>query len=151
VAAVGSAARAAVYAERQPSRPHQEADQAAATASAAEQRDQAALLLDLFGDHLGPITDQGRWLSYADGSLRWSLLPSRRDTRIDPTWLRWADGAVLGLAQAVYEEQAFERLPILADALEEAGCDDAGLLAHLRSPGVHARGCWAVDALLGKE
>ena len=54
------------------------------------------------------------------------------------------------LAASVYEEQAFDRLPILADALEEAGCDDAELLAHLRGPGPHARGCWPLDTLLGK-
>ena len=44
-----------------------------------------------------------------------------------------------------------ERLAVLFDALEEAGCDDAEILNHLRSPGPHVRGCWAVDLLLGKE
>jgi hypothetical protein len=43
------------------------------------------------------------------------------------------------------------RLAILADALLDAGCDDEGLLAHLRGPGPHVRGCWAVDAILGKS
>jgi len=42
-------------------------------------------------------------------------------------------------------------LPILADALEEAGCDDVDVLAHLRGPGPHARGCWALDLVLGRE
>jgi hypothetical protein len=61
-------------------------------------------------------------------------------------------GGVIGqLARAVYEEGAFERLPVLADALEEVGCTDAQLLGHLRGPGPHARGCWALDFLLGKE
>jgi hypothetical protein len=46
---------------------------------------------------------------------------------------------------------AFDRLPILADALEEAGCDEPALLAHCRSDGPHVRGCWAVDLVLGKE
>jgi hypothetical protein len=54
------------------------------------------------------------------------------------------------LAQGIYEERAFDDLPVLADALEEAGCDQPDLLAHLRGPGPHVRGCWAVDLLLGK-
>jgi hypothetical protein len=48
----------------------------------------------------------------------------------------------------INEEGRFEALPILADALEEAGCRDADLLAHCRAPGPHARGCWLLDALL---
>ena len=50
----------------------------------------------------------------------------------------------------IYQERAFERLPILADALEEAGCDDPDILSHLRGPGPHVRGCWALDLVLGK-
>jgi hypothetical protein len=44
-----------------------------------------------------------------------------------------------------------ERLPILADALEDAGCDNGDILSHCRSPGPHVRGCWAVDLILGKQ
>jgi hypothetical protein len=55
------------------------------------------------------------------------------------------------VAQAIYDERAFDRLAVLADALEDAGCRDAGLIGHLRGPRPHARGCWAVDVLLGKE
>ncbi len=55
------------------------------------------------------------------------------------------------LAEAIYEERAFDRLPILADALEEAGCKDADLLNHCRQPGIHARGCFVIDLLLDKE
>jgi hypothetical protein len=73
-----------------------------------------------------------------------------RPTRIDPTWLAGSDCAVVRLAQAISDERAFDRLPILADALEEAGCSDAELLAHCRRPGEHARGCWVIDLLLGK-
>ena len=58
--------------------------------------------------------------------------------------------AAKGLADGIQADQAFERLPILADALEEAGCADAGLLSHLREPGDHVRGCWALDLILGK-
>ena len=54
-------------------------------------------------------------------------------------------------AQAIYDDRAVDRLPILADALEEAGCTDATILDHLRGPGPHVRGCWVLDLLLGKE
>jgi hypothetical protein len=54
------------------------------------------------------------------------------------------------LASAVYTERAFDRLPVLADALEEAGCVDADILSHLRGAGPHALGCWCLDLLLGK-
>jgi hypothetical protein len=55
------------------------------------------------------------------------------------------------LAESIYEDRAFDRLPILADALEEAGCTDTDILDHCREPGPHVRGCWVVDLLLGKE
>src|SRR5262249_12453726 len=64
----------------------------------------------------------------------------------------------VALAQAAYDERDLPsghldpaRLAVLADALEEAGCADADILGHLRGPGPHVRGCWAVDLLLGKE
>ena len=63
----------------------------------------------------------------------------------------WNGGVIRQLAQAIYDERTFDRLPILADALEEAGCADAAILDHLRGPGPHVRGCWVVDLLLGKE
>ena len=49
------------------------------------------------------------------------------------------------------EERAFDRLPILADALEDAGCDNADILNHCRSAGPHVRGCWVVDLVLGRS
>jgi hypothetical protein len=55
------------------------------------------------------------------------------------------------IASDIYRDGKFNDLPILADALEDAGCTDADLLGHLRSPGPHVRGCWAVDLVLGKE
>jgi hypothetical protein len=64
---------------------------------------------------------------------------------------RWLTSAVLGLAKAMYAERAFDRLPILADALEEAGCDDEAVLSHCRQDREHARGCWVVDLLLGQS
>jgi hypothetical protein len=74
-----------------------------------------------------------------------------RPVVINPQWLTSNDGVVRNLATAIDTEQAFDRLPILADALEDAGCDNIELLAHLRSPGPHVRGCWALDQLLGRE
>jgi hypothetical protein len=63
----------------------------------------------------------------------------------------WPTPTVKQLAEAIYGERAFDRLPILADALEDAGCDNADILNHCRQPGEHARGCWVVDLLLGKK
>jgi hypothetical protein len=68
-----------------------------------------------------------------------------------PLWLAWSDGIVVKLARGIYEDRAFDRLPILADALEEAGCSDTSLLAHLRGPGPHVRGCWVLDLLLDRK
>jgi hypothetical protein len=65
--------------------------------------------------------------------------------------LDWNGAVVPRLAEAIYQDRAFDRLPILADALEEAGCTDAAMLDHCRQPGKHVRGCWIVDLLLGKS
>jgi hypothetical protein len=84
--------------------------------------------------------------------------PFRAKPAIDRTWLAWGDGIVARLAEEAYQERDLPagtldvtRLGVLADALLDAGCDDAEFLAHLRSPGPHARGCFALDALLEKE
>jgi hypothetical protein len=74
-----------------------------------------------------------------------------RPVAVEPAWLTWGGGAVPKMAHAVLADGRFSDLPILADALEEAGCLDKDILAHLRGPGPHARGCWAVDALLGQK
>jgi hypothetical protein len=63
--------------------------------------------------------------------------------------VRWRTETVRLLAGGVHADQAFDRLPILADALEEAGCDNAELLAHCRGPGPHVPGCWALDLVRG--
>jgi hypothetical protein len=55
------------------------------------------------------------------------------------------------LAREIYETKSFDRLPALADLLEEAGCQDTEILDHLRHGGLHARGCWALDLILGKS
>lgn len=74
-----------------------------------------------------------------------------RPVAANPLWLAWSEGTVVKLAQAIYDERSFDRLPILADALEEAGCDDADILDHCRQQHEHVRGCWVVDLILGKE
>jgi hypothetical protein len=74
-----------------------------------------------------------------------------RPVIVEASWLAWNDGTAARLAQAIYEDWAFDRLPILADALEEAGCTDEDILTHCRKPGTHVRGCWVVDMILGKE
>jgi hypothetical protein len=73
-----------------------------------------------------------------------------RPVSADPAWLRWDGGTVVKMARALYDERAFERLPVLADALEDAGCAEETILAHLRGPGPHVPGCWALDLLRGE-
>jgi len=84
---------------------------------------QSQLLRDIFGNPFRPVT-------------------------VDPEWLT---STVVALARGIYDERAFDRLPILADALQDAGCENADVLDHCRGPGPHARGCWVVDLLLGKR
>jgi hypothetical protein len=84
---------------------------------------QCKLLRDIFGNPFRPIA-------------------------FDP---RWRTSDVLGLARAIYDDEAFERMPILADALMDAGCEDEQVISHCRGPGPHVRGCWVVDLVLGKE
>jgi hypothetical protein len=71
-----------------------------------------------------------------------------RPVSLNPTW---HTTNVLALVQAIYDDRAFERMPILGDALEDAGCDNADILNHCRQPGEHVRGCWVVDLILGKS
>ena len=88
------------------------------------------IVREIFGDSLSPV-------------------------RFDPTWY---SPTIVSLAHAVYDERILPsceldnaRLAVLSDALEEAGCNSEEILSHLRSPGVHVRGCWVIDALLGKK
>jgi hypothetical protein len=96
---------------------------------------------------LGVFTDETQ--------RRWELQLLRdifgnpfRPVSVDPFWLT---PSVVAVARTIYEDRRFEDMPILADALEEAGCNDADILGHCRGPGPHVRGCWTVDLLLGKE
>jgi hypothetical protein len=74
-----------------------------------------------------------------------------RPVALDPVLLKWKDVTIVKLAQTIYQEGAFDRMPILADALEDAGWENLDILSHCRGPGLHVRGCCAVDLVLGKE
>jgi hypothetical protein len=74
-----------------------------------------------------------------------------RNVPVDPAWPAWKGGTIRHLAAAIYEERAFDRMPILADALEDAGCHDPDVLEHCRGNGEHVLGCWVVDLLLGRS
>jgi hypothetical protein len=88
-----------------------------------ERKAQSNLLRDIFGNPFRPVTLNHSWLT--------------------PT--------VLALAKGIYDKKAFEHMPILADALQDAGCNNEDILNHCRRPGEHVRGCWCVDLLLGRE
>jgi hypothetical protein len=77
-----------------------------------------------------------------------ALVSVREDTLINPSW---RSSTVVALARSIRKERAFDRLPILGDALEDAGCTDQEILAHCRIAESHIRGCWAVDLLLAKK
>jgi hypothetical protein len=94
-----------------------------AVAVADEELAQADLVRDIFGNPFRPVA-------------------------IDPAW---RTETVLALARGIYEERAFDRMPILADALQDAGCTNEDVLGHCRGPGPHVRGCWVVDLVLGKS
>ena len=84
------------------------------------------MLRDIFGNPFRPVSFYSSWVPHNDGAIR-------------------------KMAQSIYDERAFDRMPLLADALEDAGCTDADILTHCRSGGEHVRGCWALDLLLGKQ
>lgn len=93
--------------------------------SPAEHRTQCGLIRCLFGNPFQPL-----------------LLA-------ETPWLTWNHATVPKMAEMIYQERAWRDLPILADALEDAGCRDNLWLSHLRGPGPHARGCHVLDALRG--
>ncbi|MCE9568122.1 MAG: hypothetical protein K8U57_39470 [Planctomycetes bacterium] len=84
---------------------------------------QAALCRDIFGNPFRPVV-------------------------ADPAWLTTT---VVALATGIYTDRAFDRMPILADALQDAGCDTPAVLNHCRADNIHVRGCWVVDLILGKS
>jgi hypothetical protein len=88
-----------------------------------ERRAVAGLIRDLFGNPFRPV----------------AFAPA------------WRTPGAVGLAQALYDERAFDRLPPLGDELERAGCREPTVLGHCRQPGTHVRGCWVVDSVLAKH
>jgi hypothetical protein len=91
---------------------------------------QAQLLRDIFGDPFRPVTLHPSWLTHTITSLAQAIYDNRQ------------------LPSGLFDNL---RMGILADALEEAGCDNADVLGHLRSGGDHIRGCWPVDIILGRS
>jgi hypothetical protein len=73
------------------------------------------------------------------------------EVQVDPAWLQGNDSAPLRIAQHIRAERAFDHLPILADALEEGGCDNAAILSHCRANAAHQETCWVVELLLGPD
>jgi hypothetical protein len=71
-----------------------------------------------------------------------------RHVAVEPEWLT---STVVALAEGVYADRAFGRMPVLADALEDAGCSHEDILSHCRGGGPHTRGCWVVDLLTGRK
>lgn len=95
--------------------------------------------------------ETGEEMRQAPERMRALLLDICGQLRCDGVFVpHWREPEVLRLATYIYRVQAFADLPILADAAEEAGCTEAAILDHLRSPGPHVRGCWALDLILGK-
>jgi hypothetical protein len=80
--------------------------------------------------------------------LRCVFRISYRPVTFHPSWLT---PTAVALANGIYAERAFDRMPMLADALEEAGCDNVDVLLHCRGDCPHVRGCWVIDGVLGKE
>lgn len=118
---LGYAAVAVHYALVRPQRAHAYAALAAGGGQVAERRVQADLLRDVFGNPFRPA-------------------------RLDAAW---RTPTVLAIAADIYHNDSFSELPVLGDALEDAGCDDPDILDHARSARPHVRGCWLVDLLLG--
>ena len=71
-----------------------------------------------------------------------------RPVATNPAWLT---PTVVSLAEGIYADRAYDRLPVLADALRDAGCEDPDVVSHCRGPGSHVRGCWVMDLVLGRE
>jgi hypothetical protein len=103
-------------------------------------------------DGVPVVEPAGRFLRLGDilrpGPIRLILNTS---SRIEPSWVTWHGGLIVSMALQMYVRRDFIDMPILADALEEAGCIDQEILAHCRTGGEHVRGCWVVDLVLGKS
>lgn len=124
---------------------------------------EAAMAAAKYAAHALTDKAEGGATSYREASWRPSWDAARRTesglvreifgnpfspVAIDPSWLT---ATVLELARQMYESGDFSPMPMLANALQDAGCDNNDILNHCRSEAVHVRGCWVVDLLLGKE
>jgi hypothetical protein len=110
--------------------------------------EQTARLISFLYYHETPPYQQIRAAYHRPEYVRDLFAAVLRRVRFDPAW---RTDAAVGLAGAAYDAGAFDRLPILADALEEAGCDVPAVLDHCRGGTTpHVRGCWVVDLVLGK-
>jgi len=85
------------------------------------------------------------------GSARRVFGVPSRPVAIAPGWRRWGNGQVISIAERIYQAQDFSGMPVLAEMLEKAGCQDEVILTHCRSCPDHVRGCFVVDAILGKS
>jgi anti-anti-sigma factor len=74
-------------------------------------------------------------------------VPGGRLLLPEHSWLAWNDGTVVAISRAIRSERAFDQLPVLADALEEAGCTEPDILGHCRTAGPHRRDCWVLHLL----
>lgn len=105
---------------------------------------------EVFGSRKGYFSDE--WLlkmkHTAVCAIRDIFGNPFRPVIFNPTW---RTHTVSTLAYAIYDEKEFGRLPILADALQDAGCDNERILSHCRREGFHVRGCWVVDLALNKS
>jgi hypothetical protein len=103
-------------------------------------------------DYLGwDVHEEGEEREIGQASLARDIFNPFRRVRISPFWLLFQEGAVPKLVRTIYDDRAFDRLPLLADALDDGGCTNADILSHCRSPGPHMRGCWVIDLLLDRE
>ncbi len=119
----GHASMAAATALYAPRRSWIHAAEAAGSGAGAERAAQCGLLRELFGNPFRP-------------------------SAFDPAW---RTPIVTAIASQIYQREAWEEMPVLGDALEDAGCSDAAALTHCRAGGPHLRGCWVVDGILGKN
>jgi hypothetical protein len=126
----------------------------------------AALTLTLGIFYAEDAADYSRWSLAAAGrgwrteqdeeAVQCRLLrdvagPPFRPVTVEPAWRVYNDGAASQMARWIHEQRDFDSLPILGDALEEAGCADEVILEHCRGGGEHVRGCWVVDLVLGLD
>jgi len=106
----------------------------------------------LFSEECNPDLTLRKSVEEAEEKVQAALLRDVAGNLFCSTQLAssWRTQTVRQVAEAIYRERAFDRMPILADALEEAGCTNQDILAHCRQSGVHVRGCWVVDLILGQ-